>query len=261
VAINAVSAGGEVVALDSAGFGSNVTINKSVSLIAPPGVFAGVGVLSGDGITVNASTNDVVTLRGLTVNSEGTFNSGIVFTTGGSLHIENCAINGFTSGAGIFQSGAGHLAVKDSVVKNNHIGVDLDIASGTGFAAMDNVTISDSSFAGLSLVGFRSGQITAHIVHSSISDGLEDGVLVVGNGGTASLHIEDTVIANNVDIGLDAAGFSGGTGSATISNCLIRRNAEHGVVVQAGGSIFSRGNNTISENGSNTGSLTPLPAQ
>jgi hypothetical protein len=50
-------------------------------------------------------------------------------------------------------------------------------------------------------------------------------------------------------------------GSATISNCLIKHNAEHGVVVQAGGSIFSRGNNTISENGSNTGSLTPLPAQ
>ena len=52
-AVTKTSAGGEVIVLDSAGYGA-VTITKSVSIIAPPGVYAGISVFSGNGITVNA---------------------------------------------------------------------------------------------------------------------------------------------------------------------------------------------------------------
>src|SRR5260370_29751704 len=70
-ALNAVAVGGEVVALDSAGFGSNLTINKSVAITASPGVFAGIVVFTGHGIDINAAGSDTVILRGLTINSQG----------------------------------------------------------------------------------------------------------------------------------------------------------------------------------------------
>src|SRR5215831_3490796 len=52
-AIGVTNAKGEVIVLDSAGYGP-VTITKSVSLVAPPGIYAGITVLSGDGVTINA---------------------------------------------------------------------------------------------------------------------------------------------------------------------------------------------------------------
>src|SRR6185369_1612428 len=68
-AIAKTSSGGEVIVLDSAGYGF-VVITQPVSIIAPPGVYAGVSVFSGTGIVVNPVLGKV-TLRGLTINSLG----------------------------------------------------------------------------------------------------------------------------------------------------------------------------------------------
>jgi hypothetical protein len=54
-----------------------------------------------DGIDINAGSMDIVILRGLTVNSEGSAGSGIVFNSGAALHVESCVANGFTNGFGI----------------------------------------------------------------------------------------------------------------------------------------------------------------
>ena len=59
--------GGEIVVLDSAGYGT-VSINKSVAVIAPPGIYAGITVTAGTGIDVTAG---VVALRGLTLRGPG----------------------------------------------------------------------------------------------------------------------------------------------------------------------------------------------
>lgn len=61
-AMSQTSDNGEVVVLDSAGYGP-ATITTSVSIIAPPGVYAGVSVCVGTGITLNASGIRVL-LRG-----------------------------------------------------------------------------------------------------------------------------------------------------------------------------------------------------
>src|SRR6266446_6592240 len=45
-ALTVTDAGGEIIVLDSAGYGP-VTINKSVSIISPTGVYAGITVPSG----------------------------------------------------------------------------------------------------------------------------------------------------------------------------------------------------------------------
>ena len=47
-AIGVTNAGGEVIVLDSAGYGP-ATINQSISIIAPDGVYAGISVFTGNG--------------------------------------------------------------------------------------------------------------------------------------------------------------------------------------------------------------------
>src|SRR5262249_23078663 len=71
-AIAQTTPGGEVIVLDSAGYGA-AAISQPVSIIAPPGIYAGVSVFAGGptggvGIVVNPGAGKV-TLRGLTINS------------------------------------------------------------------------------------------------------------------------------------------------------------------------------------------------
>src|SRR5438876_11304630 len=61
---------GEVIVLDSAGYGP-VTIAQSAALIAPLGVYAGVTASTGDGIIVNIAPAARVVLKGLSINSGG----------------------------------------------------------------------------------------------------------------------------------------------------------------------------------------------
>src|SRR5258708_25866007 len=69
-AIAAVDAGGEVVVLDSAGYGV-FTINKAVTVVAPRGVYAGISGASGTALAVAAGATDVVVVRGLSLNGVG----------------------------------------------------------------------------------------------------------------------------------------------------------------------------------------------
>src|SRR6202035_5770597 len=87
-ALAKTSAGGEIDVVDSGDYGP-VTISQAVSIEAA-GVLATIQVSSGNGITVTAGLNDVVVLRGLTLDGQGAANDGINFSTGASLYVENC---------------------------------------------------------------------------------------------------------------------------------------------------------------------------
>lgn len=120
-AITAVGAGGEVVVLDSAGYGS-VTIDKSVSIIAPPGIFAAIAPTVGNAITIADSLSDaIVVLRGLTLNGRGA-NRGIDHTGGSGaaslnrVYIENCIVSGFQL-TGINLGRDGKFFINETVVR------------------------------------------------------------------------------------------------------------------------------------------------
>src|SRR3954469_11095216 len=90
---SAVAPGGEIVALDTAGYGP-LAINKSVSVIVPPGV-TGFVTVSGNvfAISINAAPSDVVSLRGLIVeNTAGPSGYGIRSDLVGKLIVEDCAV-------------------------------------------------------------------------------------------------------------------------------------------------------------------------
>jgi hypothetical protein len=258
-AITGTSAGGEVYVLDTAGYGPFV-VTKSITINAPQGVIAGISVFSGDGIDVNAGANDTVILRGLTVNNQGG-SSGIVFNTGGTLHIEGCVANGFTRGDGIAILSPGNIVVKDTIARGNLSGLRVQpSSSGTALVAMDGLHL-DCNTIGFTAVVDQAGEgVSAAIRNSSISGNSSGmGVQSRQSGATAFLDIESCMVTNN-EIGLVADVNFGGSAALSISNCTISHNSFSSFFVNGGAdaAIFSRGNNTILGNGDDRGFLTPL---
>jgi hypothetical protein len=86
--------GGEITALDSGAFGP-VTINKALTIDAD-GAVAGILAASGAGIVVNAGPSDTVTLRGLTLEGQGTAANGISILAAGAVRIDHCYIDNFS---------------------------------------------------------------------------------------------------------------------------------------------------------------------
>src|SRR5574341_1272065 len=95
-AISKTAAGGEIDALDPAGYGA-VTITKSITIDGGGGQVASVLAAGTTGIIVNAGSGAVVTLRNIRINGVGTGINGIRYMSAGKLIVENCDIFGFTS--------------------------------------------------------------------------------------------------------------------------------------------------------------------
>ena len=104
VAIGQTNPGGEVVILDTAGYGPMV-INKALKVIGPSGVYGGISVIGGagptTGIVINAANGDDITLRGLDISgvpgAAGPFpDIGIDIQNAGGVHIEKSTVSNFT---------------------------------------------------------------------------------------------------------------------------------------------------------------------
>lgn len=161
-AINAVAAAGEVVAIDTAGYGS-MEIHKSVSVIVPPGVHAGLSPATGvplpgypgqfGVVLIDIQNTDVVVLRGLNINQQGTVTGGIewISAQGGTVHVENVVVNGFSKEGIYVQAPNAALFVKDSILRNNGTAIYGGIAGGgRGFIQQggiftDHVRIENST--------------------------------------------------------------------------------------------------------------------
>src|SRR5512132_1231201 len=140
-AITVTNSDGEIVVLDSAGYGP-VTINKSVSIISPPGVYAGVSVLSGVGITINTA-GVTVGLKGLTINGQGG-TIGIHFAQGSRLDIDGCTVENMNQ-EGILVAGAGTITIVNStVVSNNSVNGGIYINAGAVVTIAESLVDSNT---------------------------------------------------------------------------------------------------------------------
>src|SRR6516225_6587144 len=93
-AVNVVDVGGEVTAIDSAGFGP-INIIRSVTITSPAGVEAGIAApaVGGAAITINTpGSGQIITLNGLTLDGAHVINStGISFSgLSGNLTVRDC---------------------------------------------------------------------------------------------------------------------------------------------------------------------------
>src|ERR1051326_7467097 len=121
-AISKTAAGGEIDALDPAGYGA-VTITKAMTIDGGGGQVASVLVAGTNGIVVQAGPSDVVILRNLRINGiSGSGNggiNGIRWLSGKALTVENCDIFGFTTnGIDIAKADGGKAFIHNTVIQN-----------------------------------------------------------------------------------------------------------------------------------------------
>ncbi|MEO8674733.1 MAG: hypothetical protein ABI569_04090 [Casimicrobiaceae bacterium] len=273
-AIAQTLAGGEVIVLDSAGYGP-VTIVGPISLIAPPGVYAGISVSSGTGITVNAGSSDVVVLRGLSINNVGAGTNGIVVAGGLRVMIDRCAISGFSTGAGIAltTSGQTDLDVTETLVRDSSIGVQLATSGILSQVTLSHVRV-ESNLTGVDITG---SSVFLRLIDSTITNGNGDAIhinplanrtvrfdiqrgAIIGNNialNAAPFNanvkvlgvVNDVLVAENGSFGIYAvAGGAGSTANLSVTNCVIRYNGT-GLRAQVAGATILSKNNLITDNG------------
>ena len=249
-------ANGEVTVLDSANY-LQITITKSITLTAPPGIYAGIAVSSvgTSGITIDPGVANVV-LRGLSINGQGGAN-GILMNSNGNLSIENGVISNFsgTNQHGVLVNAAASVRIVDTLIRDNDTGIQLqegavsDIA-GSKFLGNGNGIHTAST----------SSAVTSTTISDTIVTGGGTGIEAISSGaGSARIQMIRSSVTNNLT-GIKSSA-SAGTAPVTLSESMVTGNLV-GYEVGTGGSLVSLGNNTIANNGSNiNGPLPTIPLQ
>jgi hypothetical protein len=245
-AIAKTAAGGEIDALDPGGFGT-VTITKAITLDG--GQLGSVLAASGTvGITVAAGPNDVVIIRNIRIDGLiGTTTpglTGISFTSGAVLSVENCVIFGF-SGAGIHVDAAANatLNVTNTNITNNANGISLTTSNATLVGEVDHTTIQKVSNVGIN----SSGSVILTVTNSNI---LNAGVVGVNVAGGTVLNVDSSSISSN------NTAFATSGGLIRISRNVIYDNNTNFSIT--GGTIATSGDNKVAVNGATVpnGSIT-----
>ena len=254
-AIGVTSANGEVLVLDSAGYGVIPSITQSVAINAPAGIYAGISVPAGDGVTIDG-TGVVVVLRGLTINGQGGSN-GITIANAAIVHVENCVIADMANkGVHVL---AGTLEMKDTIVRNGTWGLfvqgpaqaNLDRvrieANATGVAAESggHIAMQDSVVTGSSNIGviaaFPDSTGSRVTITRSLVSANNFGLYVLPNPdgfNITQIAISDSTITENA-VGVHADGASnhvGARGMIYMARSTVTANAT-GVEVVAFGAL------------------------
>lgn len=251
-AITQTSDGGEVIVVDSAGYGP-VTITQSVSIVAPAGIYAGISVFAGDGVTIDAP-NATVVLRGLSINGQSASSgSGVNSQHVARLRIESCVISNMGVNGVLHSARAARIIVLDTIVRDNGasgIGGDADAYvildhvrsehNGTnGFYMASLVfdasaTISDSVFVfnsnnGVWVASTGSGKMLAQVERSVMSENEGAGIKVSGAGAGIAATVTRSAINDNLGFGV------------TVSGLLVRATISENAFVHVNGAIIADG--------------------
>ena len=253
-----VDPSGEIVALDAAGYGA-VTITKSVTITANPGVFAGIAASSGNAVTIATPSVNVI-LRGLNINAVGA-SFGVNMTNGSSLSVENCVISNFGTGIAVMDTSA-RVRIIDTLIRGNGIGILLQngpIATIAGVRSIAN------SVHGIQVQGTTATTTLATIHDSVLSDNSLGGIYTrsLDAGAAVRVAVTRTVASyNSAGIAVDA---STGLMSLVLNGNTVTQNLAGvpyvGVFAGPGSAVETTGNNTVRQNGTDvTGTVTPVPA-
>ena len=251
-AVNATSPGGEVDALDPAGYGP-ITITQPITIegqgwsyIAPPA--------NGNGITINAVSGNVA-IHGVSLNGAGINGgtNGIVFNSGGRLNVSNCVVQNFSrtgiNGIGIYiapASGTVNFAITNTIVSNNpYANILYDPPTGSTASAngvIDHVVVTDSTDgSGISITPGTSSGTTLVAISNSVASNDSSGIFV--NGGNIS--IDNTALSGNTD-GISALG----TPKVLLGRSVIVGNTDRGIINSTSpNTFFTYQNNQINLNG------------
>ena len=251
-AVNATSPGGEVDALDPAGYGP-IIISQAITIegqgwsyVAPPA--------GGNGITINAVSGNVI-IHGVSLNGAGITGStnGIVFNTGGNLTVTDCKVENFTAD-GIIMNAPAPVSIFDTLVSDNTNDGIVFQPSAAATLTLERVQAIGNSNIGLLIEGDHAplGAVVAGTFADCVVSGNGDGFFNEGFSNTAqpTSTIVNCKIVNN-NIGLVSSDSTVNLAQSTISN-----NKTDGFSTQFG-TLKSFGNNFITDT-TNQGTLTSI---
>ncbi len=255
-AITKTAAGGEIDALDPNGSLGSVTITKAVTIDGGAGQITGVLPSATAGITISAGAGDVVTLRNLTLNganqatSPGTI--GVNILQAKAVHIENCAIFGFsTTGVNASTSAALELYIDRSFIRHN-TGSGATIANNTTTGTVASVSETTLDGNGVGLLASGNSKVTVR--NSTAIGNSAAGFQADATAGPATLNLLTSISANNGGAGLQVSSGGSSTAVIRISGVALFSN-NSGLSIGANGSIFSYGDNEITGGGVPTATI------
>lgn len=252
-AISKTAAAGEINCIDPGGFGA-VTVTKSMT-ISCEGLSAGVLVSGTNGIIFAGGANDYLYLKGLDIEGFGTGLSGILFNSGGLLHVEDCTIRHFlNAGITIQPATSARFVVTRTTLFNNGngstgSGLIVKPTGGGTSGAVDHV-IANRNTNGIQADGSAGG-----VVNFSVTDSvLTENTLVGANSTTSS--VAAGMMLQRVAVTGNGTGLQNASGSSflRVGDSLITANG-----TGVSGTVSSYGNNQLDQNATN-GTMTAIPA-
>src|SRR5215211_562688 len=242
-AISKTAACGEIDALDPGGFGA-VTITKSITLDGT-GTMASILASLTTGITINALSTDVITIRGISINGFCNGIRGMNILQAKTVNVEDCVIFRF-AGDGILVNETNDLQlnVRNTVIRDNTgAGINVTSSGGTVKATLDNVRSSGNAN------GVHARQSSRVIANNCVfSNNTTNGVFADATAAFATIRVWNSIISLNSN-GVRAGNAGGGASGVEIAQNQINQNTGNGVLVGTGGVVETFGNNTIRGNG------------
>lgn len=242
-AINATSPGGDIIALDSGGYGP-FAISKSISVAGAPGIHAAITASSGSAININGGASDTVMLRNLVLIGSGA-TEGLSIASAGSVNLSDMTISGFTQN-GVDETSSIAVVTLDKcrIMGNGNIAVNVGSTTKT--------VITHSEFVGNSTGLYLSGSGKMTVSGCILA---RNAVGVDSSGLTSDMFVEDSALVDNSVAAW--AGSVNGAGVLRLSNNVIYGNGI-GVQTVAGGTVYTYGNNAIDFNDTNVDASTTM---
>lgn len=215
-----VASGGEIVVLDTAGYGQ-VTITKSLGIVVPPGVNGFVTVSgASNAVVVDAGSTGTVSLQGLIIEGGG--------SSGG--------------GNGIDIRSAKNVTIEDTQIRSFSNGIGTTALTGT-FSSTTRLEVRRTSVqqanTGILVVAATDSMLRANFLDTNVQDSLTG--FSIGRGVYALLSRSE--VTGGV-IGLRALQY----GSAVIDGCKFSHNSYAFDVSLSGNTVYTLSNNVIAYN-------------
>ncbi len=248
-ALTAVASGGEIWILGSGNYNTApVSVTKSVTILAVPGVVGSLVAASGGNAIDIATPSIRVALRNMVIVPLTTAPGvhGIMVSAGAALSLENCLISGLAGTGIVVNAASASLRVVDSTIQGNLYGIWLE---GGARAVIARANIGYNGDAAVVLVGSGANETKADIAYSTLHQNKYGPVAFSGHAsGTVVVSVRESQIVQNSFEGLRADSALGGTARITATNNVVANNFGTGMFAQGAGAKILASGNTVTNN-------------
>jgi hypothetical protein len=234
---NALGAGGGDILVKDAGNYGPLTIRKTLSVINDGSGTAGTGAQA-EGTAITVLTSGNVLLKGLTIDGVGGAWYGIYAVRAANLTIVNCTVQNFGMAGIQIAPAVGNMnfSIQGSLIQNDYRGVYVD-GSQVGSIYLARGAVSNSRILGNGWSGIETLTTTGPLA------------------GPIQLEVADTLVSFN-GFGISVGGIANTI--VALRHSIIARNSTYGFQIVSPAVLQTYGDNVISGNGGNIGTLTPV---